>query len=383
TLARINDYANDVEMLPANVGATLYLILDTNVLIDNLKVIRAFSEDVEKANLPWPLKIIVPSVTLSELDGLKNSHKNSWFARTASTMLLEKVKEKKSIKVQARSETLGTKPKNHEEMRTADIAIWDCSQYFKSKPGAEVVLLSNDKNLCIVHENDEPVIPTVSPGKRAWSSYDLAKQLFGAHADLSRFRRSDNTPRYRPARSESSRHLAQTEGPRADDDGGDGMDIDDDDAGAGPVIESWVPSHALDGLHLQVIDHFSSVLKQLADRVRHEAGDAGPPARSQYAPEYRRKAFAAWTVRDCMTYLGTKKTIKEGQPPLQTFLLRRNEDRGWRRGQDWPHQAWLNCLDVLTDIAIAFEDNLLFSSLHDLSWQVDDVFNMPMRPTGI
>ena len=66
TLARINDYANDVEMQvrdallhglswvdafrlqgPANAGPTLYLVLDTNVLIDNLQVIRASSEDVD------------------------------------------------------------------------------------------------------------------------------------------------------------------------------------------------------------------------------------------------------------------------------------------------------------------------------------------------
>ena len=226
------------------------------------------------------------------------------------------------------------------------------------------------------------VIPTVSPGKRAWTSYELAKQLFGNHADLSRFRKSDNTPRYRPARSESSRHLAQTEGPRADDDGDDSMDIDDEDAG--PVVESWVPSHALDGLHLQVIDHFSSVLKQLANRVRHQDHLAGPQALSRHASGYRRKDFAAWNVRDCMEYLKTKnKKIKEGQPPLETFLLRRNEDRGWRRGQDWSRQDWLNSMNQLWDIARLFEDDLLHNSLLALGWQVDDVFNMPMRPTGI
>ena len=54
---------------PVNAGPKLYLVLDTNVLIDNLNTIRCFSEDLDHATLPWPMKIIVPSVVLSELDG--------------------------------------------------------------------------------------------------------------------------------------------------------------------------------------------------------------------------------------------------------------------------------------------------------------------------
>lgn len=48
-----------------------YLVLDTNVLIDNLNVLRAFSEDLDKATLPpgLAMKIIVPNAVLSELDG--------------------------------------------------------------------------------------------------------------------------------------------------------------------------------------------------------------------------------------------------------------------------------------------------------------------------
>ncbi len=44
-----------------------YLVLDTNVLIDHLNVLRWFSEDIEAMDLP--MKIIVPRVVLSELDG--------------------------------------------------------------------------------------------------------------------------------------------------------------------------------------------------------------------------------------------------------------------------------------------------------------------------
>lgn len=44
-----------------------YLVLDTNVLIHNLDVLRCFSEDLER--LAAPMKIVVPDVVLSELDG--------------------------------------------------------------------------------------------------------------------------------------------------------------------------------------------------------------------------------------------------------------------------------------------------------------------------
>lgn len=378
TLARITSAANDVEMLePANAGPTLYLVLDTNVLIDNLNVIRAFSEDLDRIALPWAMKIVVPYVVLSELDGLKNREGLSWFARTASTFLLQKVKEKKSLKVQARSETVNTQLQEHEQLRSADIAIWDCCMYYKTK--GEVVLLTNDTNLRTLCENEEPVIPTVAPGRRLLSSRELAAQLFGDNINVTPFRASENAPRYRPTRSQQTQHLARTEGPGAADD--DGMEVDDD-AGAA-AADDWVPSHALDGLHIQIIDHFSAVLMELAARVRHEARDDGPPTRSPHAPEHRRKEFRAWNVRDCVEYLASKRPVRNSQPPLETFLLRRNEDRGWRRGQDWPRQAWENCLNALEDIGRQFGDGLVLLSLAELRPHVTDVFNTRLRPTGI
>lgn len=45
----------------------LYLVLDTNVLIDYLDVMKRFNEDIERLSLP--ITIIIPNVLLSELDG--------------------------------------------------------------------------------------------------------------------------------------------------------------------------------------------------------------------------------------------------------------------------------------------------------------------------
>lgn len=225
-------------------------------------------------------------------------------------------------------------------------------------------------------------IHTVSPGKRQWSSRKLAYDLFAHNVDLYQFRGQTNVPKYGPVRSPTIKRLARTEAPRADED--DGMDIDDDPSSSSQgKKDDYIPSHALDALHLQIIDHFSIVLKELAYRVRHEAGDAGPPARSQYAPVYRRKVFELWNVRDCLEYLETKKPLKPSHPPLRAFLLRRSEDREWRRGQDWPRQAWMNALDALEDLGRRFDDDLVPLSLRELRPHVVEIFNTPLRPTGL
>lgn len=45
----------------------LYVVIDTNVLIDYRGILEQFCEDVER--IGYPIMIIVPSVVLSELDG--------------------------------------------------------------------------------------------------------------------------------------------------------------------------------------------------------------------------------------------------------------------------------------------------------------------------
>lgn len=47
-------------------GST-YLVIDTNVLIDQLAVIKRLSEDVEAHSIP--IVIVIPNVVLTELDG--------------------------------------------------------------------------------------------------------------------------------------------------------------------------------------------------------------------------------------------------------------------------------------------------------------------------
>ena len=84
---------------------------------------------------------------------LKNRKNLAWFARTASTVLLEKVRERKSVRVQTRTETAHTPHNAHEWERKKDISIYDCCRYFKSK--GDVALITADKVLSITCEGDE------------------------------------------------------------------------------------------------------------------------------------------------------------------------------------------------------------------------------------
>lgn len=316
------------------------------------------------------------------------------------------MKEKRTWRVQKRDEKYGIELSEYERLRAADIAILDCALYYQRK--GKVYLYTNDKTLATDSEKEGCGASAVVSSRSAYeilmtcgadavkhasSSCQLAKAIWPKRAaEIPQFFRGhENVAKYRPPRAERPTRLARTEAPEEpvqEDGSDDGMEIDSDDGK--PVIkddtavprDAWVPSHALDGLHLQIIDHFSIVLKELASRVRHQAGEAGPPVNSLHAPAHRQKAFELWTVRDCLEYLGTKKQLQKSEPPLGRFLLRRNEERGWRRGQDWPRKAWDNALDALGDVGRQFGDELVVLSLRELGPHVAEVFNAPLRPTG-
>lgn len=57
----------------------MFLVWDTNALLDHLKTLQDFSEDVERLGIE--LKNVIPSVVLSELDGCAQySTSASWQA---------------------------------------------------------------------------------------------------------------------------------------------------------------------------------------------------------------------------------------------------------------------------------------------------------------
>ncbi|KAI0650750.1 PIN domain-containing protein [Trametes meyenii] len=377
TVEQLYHAANEVEMqdaFPTN-QKHLYVIIDTNVLIDYCGIVEQFCADVEKVG--YPIMIIIPSVVLGELDGLKNRPELQWFARQATTWLLKKVKERKSVKLQSAKETQSpaVPPSDTDDIRKNDLAIRDCCLYFADKNrGFGALMVTMDKILCL--ECQKEGLETSIPPRRSWSSRLLAQSLPVPGVDLSAFHNRESFPRYRPSRTRQ--RLAQTEAPAANvrpvlDD--DMMDIDDGEV-AQP--EEYMPAHARDSLHAQIAEHFTLVLKDLCYRVHLESGDSMAVSNSKHAPDYRRKAMPEWTSDLCLSYLKTKKTF-ERPDFMGNFLLRRGE-RGWRKGQDWTPGMWTRVLDALEDVGRTFGDGALLSSVAAVRPHAREVWEAKLRP---
>jgi len=172
--------------------------------------------------------------------------------------------------------------------------------------------------------------------------------------------------------------MEDTGGVKGDD---EGMDIDDDSA----VTELVRPSHALDLLHLQVIDHFSELLLELVAKV------AGPEVEkfgaaemtSRHAPACMRKQLMLWTTSDSLEFLNTKKACPQSSPRVDVFLMRPYEGRGARRGQDWSRRDWEVALSALCKIGDLWDDGAgLRESVPAVEVHMRRVFDSAMRPTG-
>lgn len=180
-----------------------------------------------------------------------------------------------------------------------------------------------------------------------------------------------------------SGHFPSCRGNTADVKGDDnGMDIDDDSV----VTEFVRPIHALDQLHLQVIDHFGELLLELAGKV------AGPEAHkfgsvemaSRHAPAYTRKQLMFWTTSDSLEFLNTKKAWPRSSPRVDVFLMRPYNGTGGRRGQDWSRRDWEVALGTLGKIGDLWSDGgCMRSSVSAVEVEMRHVFAQAMRPTGV
>jgi hypothetical protein len=205
-----------------------------------------------------------------------------------------------------------------------------------------------------------------------FSSRDVAEALFGDQIDLSKF------SGYHESYRSDTFHRRQAAKPKIPDE--DRMDIDED-AGA----DALHPSHALDLLHIQVVDHFTRLLVELVGRIggQEVQGNKNGGSASRYAPSWSKKNYLQYDASDCLDYLGSKKPIKPCSPRLDIFLRRPYEIRGSRRGQDWSRKDWMVALTSLGDVGDAWGEGSIRESLFWLEPHLGYVFSQAMRPTGI
>ncbi|KAJ7498800.1 PIN domain-containing protein [Mycena latifolia] len=351
TLQQIDQLVQDVEMQPPIVESnTMCLVVDTNILLSYLKLLQQFVRDVELAKLS--ILVIIPGAVLNELDGLKKSDRKGWFARRASEWMLEKVKERRSVRVQATQETL--KPSRNWRIRQPgepfgergnDELILDCCLYFRRR--FPTVLLSEDKNLsaeAISHD-----VAAIAPS----SGRELAGYLLGRDMDTFAPYQAD----YKGIES-----LQQEQD--------DSMDVDE----AEPKL---TPPEAMDLLHVQIIDHFTRLLVALVGRV------GGPELEdpcsddnaSQYAPKWKTMPYKEWNAGDCLEYLDRRIRVKRTYPRLEVFLSKPYSP-GARCGREWSYEAWSSALDGLRQIGDDWDEPSIRGDLEELARQREAVFGV-------
>lgn len=135
-------------------GNTSFLVVDTNFTLSHLNIINNLQELARK----YGLVIIIPITVMKELDGLKNSsriakNESSETISDQSVGHLARWANDWIYSALAKNDTAvrGQKMRQRLDKSTIkDDAILDCCLYFKENfTNSLVVLLSNDKNLCL------------------------------------------------------------------------------------------------------------------------------------------------------------------------------------------------------------------------------------------
>ncbi|KAJ7590999.1 PIN domain-containing protein [Mycena floridula] len=350
-IEKLADERKDVEMKPPSLGR-IYLVIDTNVFLSHLETLEQFLNTTERLSLD--VIFIVPGIVVRELDGLKNrTGQQGFFSRRSSLC----------IKVQVNSETCDSSGSWRRIIDNDDNdgLIVDCCQYFTRRYPNQVGLVSADNNLCIRCASLS--LPVLSPSGPQWSSRRLAQDIYGSAVDLAEF---PNTRIQYSANSQIKSEETTI----------DRMDVDQD--------ESISRIDARSSLHLQVVQHFTSLLMELVGQVGGPEiqGNNGKDslAASKYAPQWRRggKPYTSWDSSELLEYLDGKRRIKPTEPSLERFL-RPPYKEGSRRGQDWSTMDWLVVLNALKELGDNWNEPAIQESLVSLEPHLEFVFAQPMQ----
>uniref|UniRef100_D8PPL7 Expressed protein n=1 Tax=Schizophyllum commune (strain H4-8 / FGSC 9210) TaxID=578458 RepID=D8PPL7_SCHCM len=375
---------NDVEMQPpVSEQDDLYLILDTNILLHFFDVLVRFVEDVEKHGVP--LVVVVPGIVVRELDSQKNRRDLSWGSRRASTWLLKKIHDQKSaVRGQALGDTMRssknwTVREDNERDNNNDYDILDCWRYFAST-GKRSVLLSNDNNLrlavSVECQNGNVRGEAMQPKAHGWSSREMAEMLYGKEYKYMFKDFGDDSKRYTKKKNVKVQ-LAQPDE--------DAMDMDE------PMKEpdDWIlPKHALDILHLNVVNHFEYLLQMLVQRAAGPNHSIGKDTGSRYQPEWEKKPISQWVAADCIEFLQKQRRTEfpsgsTDERRLCRFLSREHtRGAGGRRGAMWSRADWDQNLALLERLAQTWEDEAIQESLVILYPEWVYIFSLRMTPTG-
>lgn len=172
----------------------LALVVDTNIFIHSLPMLQQIV-----ASLPIQFVVLVPYAVISELDKLKLSSTVSTHAQTANAWLYSQLSQNTTVVVgQRMNDVVST------DCQSPDDSILDCCRFAMMSFARHVVLVSNDKNLCVkalVHaiktlsdlKNRQDGMLVVAELARMATEFDHANALpFQDYTKLSHQRRADS-----------------------------------------------------------------------------------------------------------------------------------------------------------------------------------------------
>ena len=220
-------------------------------------------------------------------------------------------------------------------------------------------------------------IYTISPSQQ-WDSRTIALAMFGTNTiDLRKFGMYNTS--YKDPMSGTVK-LVSDSTPARDD---MMMMIDDEYI----LPEILRPSHALDLLHIQVVEHFTRLLSELAGRAGAAELSSGKEnvVVSMHAPAWQQRTepYAEWDASESLEYLGEKRRVRETSPRVDVFLSLPYQRRGARRGQDWSRRDWDVAVAGLRDVARVWDEPTIEESADVLVPHVAAIFALRLRPTGI
>ncbi|RIA80601.1 PIN domain-containing protein [Glomus cerebriforme] len=139
-----------IEQVPEKLQYISVVVVDTNFLISHLAFLKTLIFEHAKKH---KLLIIIPWIVLQELDGLKSAlwkdkssssqHEVGNLAQTAIKFLHNcLINKEEGLRGQKIDERIETAENN-------DDKILDCCRYFQMVSQYPIILLSNDKNLCV------------------------------------------------------------------------------------------------------------------------------------------------------------------------------------------------------------------------------------------
>ncbi|KXN86430.1 Transcriptional protein swt1 [Leucoagaricus sp. SymC.cos] len=357
-LQLLDNVANqDIEMRIAATD-TIYIVADTNILLDHIRILKSLVEDI--AFVRVPITIICPGIVLHELDCQKNDTGLGRRARNATDWMLREVTRKDLpqpiVKGQAQRETCRqsknwkTKDRSEAWSNNDDLII-DCCKYFESK--AATVLYTCDKNLCL--RCDQEGLRFISPpSPNQYTSLDLVKCIQGILPEYGAYLNKIVQNYSRVVRNNSKQD--------------EGMTVDDD-------IVVQVPQATL--VHQQVIDRFVPLLRGLVQQI----GDAeienvqkSSNSASRYAPKWQQnnKPVEEWEVGECLEFLQHKKrtVFTNPDPPLERFLRHPYSRNGALSGAEWAASAWRAAVASLRQIGETWKDETMLEHVELLDQYV-------------